>query len=146
MSPAHNSEAHDEVRNELFDDFDETVALVVALPEPAEEGTGSVPDPPQSAAEASDPLQAFLASHADAELLPEGGVRCTTTRHVMAARVHTLEEHWGGKRYRMASRPPKKVGAHARLVWVPDRVTNHNPTPWSTPLSRDHMIICARVT
>ena len=94
-----------------------------------------------------DPLHAFVASHADAEFLPTGepwatqplpylpccpaphhrifsslrmagSVRCSTTGHVMSARLHTLEEHWGGKRYRLAAMPPKKARA------APTRRTN----------------------
>ena len=40
-----------------------------------------------------------------------GSVRCSTTGHVMSARLHTLKEHWGGKCYRMAAMPPKKARA-----------------------------------
>ena len=114
-----------------------------------------------------DPLHAFVASHADAEFLPTGepwptqplpylpccpaphhrifsslrmagSVRCSTTGHVMSARLHTLEEHWGGKRYRLAAMPPKKARA------APTRRTRHHAShtpPRAGPHTPPHTVI-----
>ena len=45
-------------------------------------------------------LKAFLASHADAEVLDNGKVRCTLTGHELPPRLDALQAYWGGKNYR----------------------------------------------
>lgn len=47
-------------------------------------------------------VEAFVEEHSDAEMLPSGKVRCTTTGHEMAAKVEACEQHWSGNKYKNA--------------------------------------------
>ena len=87
-----------------------------------------------------------------------GSVRCSTTGHVMSARLHTLKEHWGGKCYRMAAMPPKKARATTHRTrrhapHAPPRTGPHTPPrtatrglaqlSLSTPMPREHALRAA---
>jgi hypothetical protein len=49
-------------------------------------------------------IATFLEEHSDAELLPGGQVRCTTTGHKIPIDLYWLKSHWFGKKYETARR------------------------------------------
>ena len=58
-------------------------------------------------------IASFLESHEDAELLPGGKVRCTTTGHEMPLDMYWLRSHWEGKKYAKAAvRAAARSGHH----------------------------------
>ena len=47
-------------------------------------------------------VQEFVDSRSDAELLPSGKVRCTSTGHEMPARLEVISQYWAGSKYASA--------------------------------------------
>ncbi len=74
-------------------------------------------------------LKAFLASHADAEVLDNGKVRCTLTGHELPPRLDALQAYWGGKNYRnRAERAAYDFSKHE---------------PWLVPHTKsEHLLWC----
>ena len=44
----------------------------------------------------------FLETHADAEVMDNGKIRCTLTGHEMPAQLEAVDAYWSGKKYRSA--------------------------------------------
>eukprot|EP00965_Chrysotila_dentata_P182532 6027322-Pleurochrysis_carterae.AAC.1 len=45
-------------------------------------------------------VSSFVAAHDDAEVLPSGKIRCTSTGHEVVADLSLLQAYWTGKRYK----------------------------------------------
>ena len=67
-------------------------------------------------------MDAFFASHEDAELTPAGKIRCKLTGHEVPAQVSLAEAYWSGPKYFKAS------GQHRP---APERSTTTAPSPCS---------------
>ena len=47
-------------------------------------------------------MDEFVASHADAEVMENGKIRCTLTGHEVPPQLQTVQAYWTGKKYRNA--------------------------------------------
>ena len=54
----------------------------------------------------------FLETHADAEVMDNGKIRCTLTGHEMPAQLEAVDAYWSGKKYRSAK--AKRQGEAAK--------------------------------
>ncbi|KAL1508040.1 hypothetical protein AB1Y20_007636 [Prymnesium parvum] len=93
-------------------------------------------------------VAAFVRAHEDAELLPTGKIRCTTTGHEIPPRLALLEQHWDGRSYRV-KKAVKAYDFSQHEPWI----VAHKKDPhllWCTlttqPLSRQPKTVAGHVS